>query len=213
MSALEDHIAIILQSEASSSAVSEVLAQAEAELKDIDTRRAEAKARSLDPLSGPAAVKKARADLDELAFRTDRLGVAVERLKEQLTAARAREAETDRRAAYALARAERDAAADQLRTRYPILADELAEILSRVIKADADVARVNANRPAGEEHLQAVEQVARGILPNGMFIGLDGSSTSFMGQHLTKAVRLPAFEATNRGRVWPPSNDTSLLLG
>jgi len=86
--------------------------------------------------------------------------------------------------------AARDALADELRERYPALACELADLLTRVRTNNERVEAVNRS---GGPWTDPVETVARGIAPNG---------TDF----LTTWVRLPSFEreAHQIGQyLWP----------
>ena len=85
---------------------------------------------------------------------------------------------------------ERDALADELRRRYPALAGELADLLTRV---RANNERVEAVNRSGGPWIDPVETVARGIAPNG---------TDF----LTTWVRLPPLDREEHAMgqyLWP----------
>ena len=84
----------------------------------------------------------------------------------------------------------RDGLAEELRQRYPALAGELAELLTRV---RANNERVDAVNRRGGPWIDPVESVARGIAPNG---------TNF----LATWVRLPPFDRDAHGLgqyLWP----------
>lgn len=208
---LNDRIAHVLKSDVPSAVIVETIAEAEADLRQIADERDATEERSLDPLLAPAEVEDARAKLDSLAFRARRLKVAIDRLNEMHEAAKAREAEAGRGVAYDAAKAARDAAADDLRKNYPVLARKLAELLDRVVKADALVARANQAMPAGAEPLKPVEMIVRRVMPNGMVMAPDGTASVISSSPLTTSVRLPEMDAVGSGQIWPAKTNRFTL--
>src|SRR5256885_1137105 len=82
-------------------------------------------ARALDPLSPPSDVDAARREIEEAAFRRERLQIAGARLRERLTEVQAQEEDARRLLGYDKARAERDRLAAELRALYPNVAAQL----------------------------------------------------------------------------------------
>ncbi len=179
MSSLTDRIAFILQTEAASDALAEVIDDAQDELEAAREACEEAKERVLDPLSTSAAVSKARKELDDSTLQVSRLEAALERLSNQLKAARAREAEAVRIKQYEEVKAERDALVEDIRTIYPEAAAKIAALLPRIEPLDQKIMAVNHDLPEGAPHLQFVEHVAR-------------DRPNHEGTYLSRSVRLPA---------------------
>ena len=71
MSSLTDRIALILQSEASSDALAEVIDDAQDELEAAQEACAEAQERVLDPLSSSSSVTKAKREADRRDILTE----------------------------------------------------------------------------------------------------------------------------------------------
>src|SRR5207249_1527578 len=82
-------------------------------------------------------------EMEDAAFRRDRMGEAVRRLGERLREVRRQEDQARRRIAYDAALAERDALAAELAAVYPALAEQLADIVGRIAANDAVLERVN----------------------------------------------------------------------
>ena len=77
--------------------------------------------RALDPALETHDVFAARREMEEIAFRRDRLEMAVERLKARLDELKQQEENERRQIAYEKVKAERDALADELAKIYPRL--------------------------------------------------------------------------------------------
>ena len=109
-----------------------------------------ARERALDPALSAADVATARCEMDDAAFRRDRLQVAVKRLGERLREVRAQEEDQRRWLAYEKAKAERDKLAAELKDVYPALAARIADLAARVDANDREIERINTRaRPDG----------------------------------------------------------------
>jgi hypothetical protein len=176
MSNLADRIALILQTEAASDAIAAILADVQAELLIVREASAAAQEKVLDPVSGTAAVTKARKELDDFTLQASRLEAAVDRLTSQLATACAREGEVARAKVYEEAKAERDALAKEILETYTDAAARIAGMLMRVNGIDLKVTAANQDRPEGAPYLELVARITQ--IPGGW--------------DLTNAVRLPA---------------------
>ena len=158
-----------------------------------------ARTRALDPVLSAADVAAARREMEDAAFRRDRMGEAVRRLGDRLREVRRQEDQARRRVAYEAALAERDALAKELVEVYPRLAEQLAEIVGRIAANDAVIERVNRKSlPDGAGGLASAEAVARGVPGNFLECGADVP-------RLTRDLRIPAFHfgSTEAAYLWP----------
>ncbi len=176
MSSLTDRIALILQAEAASDALAEVIDDAQDELEAAREACASAQARVLDPLSTSAAATKAKREAEALTLQIARLETALERLSRQLDKARAQEAEAGRRKQYDEAEAERDAVIKEFQETYPEAAAKIATLLQKVKTVDATLTRTNHDLPEGAAYLPLVDQTIR----------------TGLGWSFAEAVKLPA---------------------
>ena len=95
-------------------------------------------------------VGEARRQMEDAAFRRDRLQAAVTRLQERLNELRAQEEDARRWAAYRKAEAERDKLAAELAEVYPAFAERLAALLPRIATNDREIDHINAHAlPSG----------------------------------------------------------------
>lgn len=85
--------------------------------------------------------------------------VALAAIMKRLEQAREEAQEAERKQRYTEAQAKRDDAVQALRTNYPRLAAELADLLRQIAEADALVERANAALPNGAAPLPEVENV------------------------------------------------------
>ena len=94
----------------------------------------------------------------------DRLRAALPRLQERLEHSREREYAECWLNDYAAVKARRDAAAEQLRERYPTIIAELVALMADIAATDKEVDRINAAAPYGDyPRLRSVELTARGL--------------------------------------------------
>jgi hypothetical protein len=150
--------------------------------------KANARGRALDPVLAASEVAMAHREMDDAAFRGERLQSAVTRLREQLPKVRAEEEDQRRWLAYQKAEVERDKLAAELADTYPALAKQLSDILTRIEANDRAIERINAHAlPNGAKAIHVAELVARGL---GSF-RVDGIHNI---PRITEKLRLPAFK-------------------
>lgn len=138
----------------------------------------------------------ARREMEDAAFRRDRLQTAVERLRDRLKELRYQEEDQRRQVAYDKVKAERDALAEELARVYRPLAAQLGELLPRVAANDRQVQFVNNALPSGSGRLLVAELVARGLR------GFVENSVEVPS--IVSSLRLPAFErCVNEPFAWP----------
>jgi hypothetical protein len=153
--------------------------------------------RALDPALAPADVAVARREMEDAAFRRDRLDTAVQRLGDRLNELRAEEEDQRRRVAYDKAKAERDGLADELARVYPPMVSQLKELLGRIAENDRQIEFVNGRLPSRSGPLVVAELIARG-LPSFCENWVQVPS-------IVQSVRLPTFERTPlEPYAWPP---------
>jgi hypothetical protein len=197
--ALAERIAETLADTPSSDEVATLTADAEREVERLTRALEQARQMSLDPRAFPEFVTKARRDAAELAFAIERLTTALDALRAALQTTRSREEESRRAALHAEVTAERDAIADELREKYPALAGELVELLTRI---KASNGRVEALNRSGGPWIDPVETVARGVAPNGIHF-------------LVTGVQLPPCEREAHAHgemLWPPQQTIRLCF-
>jgi hypothetical protein len=197
MSTLTDRIVTLLRTEAASEALAGILDEARDELVDVNDACGDAKARMLDPSSSSAIVAKARKELEDLTLQASRLEAAIDRLADQLAAARAREAEATRVKLYNEAKAERDRLAKEILETYTELAAKIVGMLKQIGPVDEKVAAANRDLPTGAPYLDAVAHMTQ----------------IYGGWNLATSVRLPSLASvgipdvvrTRPGQValWP----------
>jgi hypothetical protein len=187
MSNLSDRIALVLQSEPASAAVEAIISEAKQDLWRVNQSILTARETTLDPLAASPAVTKARKDLDDLTLQQGRLVAALDRLQDSLTAARSREAEGARAAAYEAAKTETDALAAEIGPEYERLTGKLVALLSHIQANEETVARVNRALPQGKPWLLSAEHRVRG---------------ASQGFGLGQSVRLPSMTGVS-SMLWP----------
>jgi hypothetical protein len=196
---LSDRIADALQGTPSPDDVAALIAAVEQDLERLGHERDAATQRSLDPVTPVDAVVRAREQTDGCEFALARLTVALQQLQAKHEAAVCHVKQAARDALHAEITAERDALADELRTRYPELSKALGDLLSRV---KANNARVEQLNRTGGPWIASVETVARGMPANGI-------------HWLISAVQLPPFEyrAHEMGKtLWPVPQDYAFAI-
>jgi len=179
--------------------VTDLIGEAEAAASSAGEAAQRARAQALDPALSAERVAIARREMEDAAFRRDRMQTAVIKLGERLRELKAQEEDQRRWAAYERARAERDKLAAELKEVYPTFAARLADVLARIDANDREIEYSNTRaRPSGAEWLAGAEMVARGL--KGF---VDGTADV---PRITRDLRLPAFEYDRHApTVWPPS--------
>ena len=178
--------------------MADLIAEAEAAAVASGDAAERARTRALDPALSAADVAAARRDMEDAAFRRDRMQVAVQRLGERLREVRRQEDQARRRAAYDAALVERDKLASELAAVYPGIAAQLADVVARIAANDAVIEGINRKQlPDGADRLACAEVVARQL--RGGFV--DGTAHV---PRITEQLRLPAFYySAHEAYSWP----------
>ena len=103
-----------------------------------------ARSRALDPALAPD-VAAARREMEDAAFRRDRLQVAAKKLGERLREVKADEEDRRRRIAYEKAKAERDKLAAELKAIYPPIEAQFRDLMTRIDANDKEIEYINAH--------------------------------------------------------------------
>jgi hypothetical protein len=172
------------------SASRQALDKAEAEIAQLQKA-------SLDPLVVPDKADANRDAWERTRFERDRIAAAITALEQRVAQLSRIDAEANKRNAYQVAKAERDALAADLRERYPVLADEIVSLLVRLQASDARLETVNRALPDGEAWLGSAEAVARDC-------PIDFRNGSSLISRITTA-RLPSFGGVGIQFLWTES--------
>jgi hypothetical protein len=161
---LESRIAAMLSAaDAKSDAIAALITEVEVAAQEADATATKTREEALDPTI-VVDTAKVGAAVATAELTRDRLQVALPRLQEQLKQAREREYAECWLNDYAAVKVRRDAAAEQLRERYPTIVAELVALTADIAAADREVDRVNAAAPYGDyPRLRSVELRARGL--------------------------------------------------
>ncbi len=197
MDTLEHRIASALSATAiTSSKLAALIQETEAAIVEADKVAEQERLKALDPLRSPNAAQ-ARQVMEDAAFACDRLRTVLPRLQESFSKVAAREAYDDWvLTAYEPVKAQRDAAAAELRMLYAPFVVRMADLLLRIEQIDGAIRRVNDTRPRCESangdgrHLQSVETEARGA----------GRLNETL---IVRDLKLPHWHP-NDGLAWPP---------
>ena len=133
---LDERITAAFSTGTASDTVAELIREAETAATIAGESAQHARERALDPALSAAEVEDA-------AFRRDRMQTAVAKLGERLLVLQGEERNQRRWLAYEKAKAERDGLAAELKDTYPTLAARLADLAARVDANDRDLARIN----------------------------------------------------------------------
>ena len=156
---------------------------------------------ALDPVLSVDDVADARRQMEDAAFRCDRLQSAVTRLGERFEDVKAQEEDQRRQLAYDRVKAERDKLAAELAEIYPVFANKLAELLPRIAANDGEIEYVNRQAlPSGAERLLVAELAARGLEGFGKSVG----NRFIRTPRITDELCLPTFEySAHHPYAWP----------
>jgi hypothetical protein len=162
---------------------------------------------ALDPALSATDVATTRRDMEDAAFRRDRMQEAVRRLGEGLRDVRRQEGQSQRRPPTMPPLRSAISSPPSLTAVYPALAEQLAEVMARIAANDALIERVNRKSlPDRADRLQSAEAMARGV--RGFVSG---------GVHIpriTEQLRLPSFQYSGRDQyTWPRSQQACKWLG
>ena len=163
-STLESRIATALTAtDIKSSNLATLIAETEAAITTADKIAEEERTKALDPIASPDATK-AREAMQAAEFNRDRLRTVLPRLQAKHKEVKEQEHAAAWTADYAAVKARRDAAAEQLRERYPTIVAELVALMADIAATDREVDRVNVAAPYGDyPRLRGVELTARGL--------------------------------------------------
>ena len=151
---MDARIAAAFADDARSADVSILLAEVEAAANAAEADAEAARARALDPLSSSDGVAVARREMEDAAFKRDRLKVAAAKLSERVEALRALEAERHARAEHQRILAKRTRLAEEAaRFAEPIL--EIAKFLAKADVFDQEIRSYN-QRPTRLGHVRPV---------------------------------------------------------
>lgn len=196
---LDDRIAAAFSADTKSGDVVELIREAEAAVKLAGESAQSARAEALDPALSTERVAIARREMEDAAFRRDRMQMAVTKLNDRLRELRAEEDDQRRWLAYEKAKKERDKLAGELTETYPVFACQIAVLLTRIVVNDRDIEFINADRlPSGADRLLVAELIARGLK------GFVDNSANI--PRITSELRLPDFKYNRHDPyTWPPS--------
>lgn len=189
---LDHRIADAFSSELSSEAVSALLNEANEVAELALGSNEKAKTIAFDPATRPEDVAKARKEMEDCQFTSDRLSIAAEKLQGLLVQAREREARTAAQGEYELAVSERDALAKELAAKYPGLQQALCDLLERVAASDDRIRRINMASVG--PWIYPAEMLARPV-PDNWLTNPDGNFPPFV-----QGLRLPNWGS---GYAWP----------
>ena len=161
---LEQRIAAALTStDITSSDLAALIVEVEAAAQAAAENATKTREEALDPATVIDAAKVG-ASVATAELTRDRLRAALPRLQERLKQAREREYAECWLNDYAAVKVRRDAAAEQLRERYPTIVAELVASMADIAATDKEVDRINVAAPYGDyPRLRGVELTARGL--------------------------------------------------
>jgi hypothetical protein len=195
VTSLEDRIAAAFDVGAKAADVSKLIIDAEAASVRADEEAGQARERALDPTIPAAEISKHRKEMDDAAFRRDRLQAALAKLRLRLPHLEAKEEDDRRWVEYEKVRLERDTLAAELKSLYPNFASQLSNLLARIEANDRLIEMINRRRkPQKADRLLGAEAVAR---------GLEGYGSNV--PRITAKLVLPAFEySDHKPYQWVP---------
>ena len=195
---LDDRIAAAFRDGVKSDDVNVLIVEAETASLASGEAAEQARGRALDPALTANDVAEARRQMEDAAFRRERLQTAVTRLQNRLKEVRGQEENQRRWLAYEKAKAERDKLAAELKATYPPFEAQLRDLLQRIAESDKYIEDIiNHSLPSGAERLLVAELVARGLR------GFVDNSADVA--RITRQLRLPAFQFDRHDPyAWPP---------
>lgn len=156
-----DRVAASLRPDARIADCIKTLADAEHELASVDARIAEAEGISTDPSVADADARKASQHADDLRLLKRRLTRGIVELRAAISAKEEARRSDERLAAYAEAKAARDALIERWQAAGEAYA-QLIELIADTAANDQLLAKANRALPEGAEHLRSAEVEVRG---------------------------------------------------
>jgi hypothetical protein len=198
---LDERIAVAFGDGAKSEDVAALIHEAKAASLSCNDSAEKARKRALDPVLSVNDVADARRQMEDAAFRCQRLQTAVTRLRVRLEQVKAQEEDQQRQLVYERVRQERDQLAVELSAIYPALAHKLAELLPRIAANDREIEYINNHaRPSGAERLLVAELIARNLEGFGKSHG----NIVIRTPRITEELCLPTFEySAHHPYAWP----------
>lgn len=195
---LEERIAGAFSAGTKSEAVAALVREVDTAALALEEAAERARERALDPTLSSADLAAARSDMEDVAFRRDRMKVALARLLDRAKELEHKEEQQRRWDAYEKTMAERDALAAELKELFSPFEAHVIDLLARIEANDRVIERINTREnPEGAPWLAGAEQVARGL--QGYVVG---GVTNV--PRITRDLRLPAFRYEPMGEyVWP----------
>jgi hypothetical protein len=152
---MDVRIAAAFTDGATSDDVSRLLTEVEAAVKGAETAAEAAWAHAWDPLVARDDMNHARRQMEEEAFRRDRLSEAARRLGERLVELKALEKASAQRAEHERVSAERDRlAAEMERIAEPIA--EIAALVAQIDAWDREIRNINATTGLALGHIRHI---------------------------------------------------------
>lgn len=152
---LDKRINGALRSAARLKDVETVISDVEAEIASTTTRFNAETTRSVDPALTTPEARDARNNAADLEHDIRRLNASLGMLQETRDRIINDDREAQRKARYDAAKAKRDALAHHIRTRYPVIAMELVDMVRQIAESDAECRAVSLG-------LESAEYLARG---------------------------------------------------
>ena len=193
---LEDRIAQAFGNGAKSNDVATLIKHTERAATSAAEDAEGARNHALDPTLSGSQLKDARKCMDDAAFKRDRLQAALGKLGDRLKQLQDEEENARRQVIYDRLKQERDQLAKEYADLYPALAQQLAELLSRIAANDREVDYLNKHAlPKGVGRLLEVELIAR-ELPGWVQAGIQTD-------RVIDLLRLPPWQPRSH-YLWPP---------
>ncbi len=120
--------------------------------------------KSRNPLLSDRPAFEARREMDDAAFKRERLKTAVTRLQTRLKEVKAEEEDRRRWLTYKRLKDERDRLVVELKAIYPDIEAKLGRLISDLERNEREINFVNGHQlPTGAARLQSAELLARGL--------------------------------------------------
>jgi hypothetical protein len=196
---LQDEIASAFSQSTPSDEIASLIERVNDAVKAADEDALNAREVALNPALSGIEIALCRRQMEDAAFKRDRLAEAASRLGGRLKEMLREEEDMERWRRYNQAKLDRDALAAEIKEVYPALTEKLADLTRRLAANDRVVELINGVKlPSGAPRLKTAEALARDLA------GVPGADPT--APRIAKMLRLPAFvQKPNRPYEWPPS--------
>lgn len=196
---LTGRIAKAIKSETSLNELAQILKETEGEAAIARSRADSARKEALHPALTSLEAERAFHAAERVRFEADRLDAAAEELRTRIEVLAEAQRRAEKQRVYDKAKAARDGVASKIRTRYPKLANELADLAREAVEVAELVDSANEDLPDGAAMLDRPEGFARGFSDHTASTGFANGSTFL---RITRDMFLP--DPTNlHGHCWP----------